>query len=91
MLRKLELFRDRSRPLGTVLARGRLSTAFGCGPIPWGTEKTRLTGSLPVERYFHEVFRYVERMDTQHWVLVCVAAVIVGVLCMRGFGSRSGY
>ena len=30
-------------------------------------------------------------LDPQQWFLVLVAAVIVGFLFLRGFGSRSGY
>ena len=74
-----------------AFAHGRFPAAFGRDPSSRGAEEIRSTGSLPVERYFHELFRYVERLDTHHWVLVFVAAVIVGVLCMRGFGSRSDY
>ncbi len=44
-----------------------------------------------MEHFFRDFVRYVERMGTQEWLLVFVVALIVGVICMRGFGSRSGY
>ena len=40
---------------------------------------------------YREVMRFIEHMDTQEWLLVLFAAVIAGLLCMRGFGSRSNY
>jgi hypothetical protein len=33
----------------------------------------------------------VNRFDAQDWLLVFVGAVLIGVFCMRGFGSRSNY
>jgi NADPH:quinone reductase-like Zn-dependent oxidoreductase len=38
-----------------------------------------------------ELMYYVNRMGPQQWVLVLGAAIIVGVFCLRGFGSRSNY
>jgi len=35
--------------------------------------------------------RHVDRMDTQEWLLLLVGVIIVGVFCLRGFGSRSQY
>ena len=42
-------------------------------------------------KYVREVFRFLEQLDTQEWVLVLLGLVVVGFLCMRGFGSRSDY
>ena len=43
----------------------------------------------------HRFLRYltntIDRMDMQDWVLVLFAMIIVGFICMRGFGSRSNY
>ncbi len=40
---------------------------------------------------YREVMRFIEGMGIQEWLLVLFAAVIVGLVCMRGFGSRSNY
>ena len=40
---------------------------------------------------WRDVMRTVESMSVQHWILVLVAAIIVGFCCLRGFGSRSKY
>jgi hypothetical protein len=32
-----------------------------------------------------------DRMGPQGWVLVLAAMIVVGGVCMRGFGSRSRY
>ena len=42
-------------------------------------------------KFFREVVRFLEQLNTQEWVLVLVGLVIVGFVCMRGFGSRSNY
>ena len=42
-------------------------------------------------KYVREVIRFLEQLDTQEWVLVLLGLVVVGFLCMRGFGSRSDY
>ena len=40
---------------------------------------------------YRDAMRFVDQLDTQQWLIVGIVAVVVGVLCMRGFGSRSGY
>ena len=42
-------------------------------------------------QYFRMAMRYVERFDTQDWLLVFLIAVGIGAFCMRGFGSRASY
>ena len=41
--------------------------------------------------YIRQVMRFIETMDTQEWILVLFGVVIVGLVCLRGFGSRSKY
>jgi hypothetical protein len=38
-----------------------------------------------------QAMRMVERMGTDEWIIVGVVAMVIGFICMRGFGSRSGY
>lgn len=40
---------------------------------------------------WRNVMRTVDSMDTQEWMLALIAVIVVGFLCMRGFGSRSQY
>lgn len=40
---------------------------------------------------YYDLMRHVERMDPQEWLLALIGVVIVGLICMRGFGSRSSY
>jgi hypothetical protein len=35
--------------------------------------------------------RLVERLDRGEWTLVLLGLVLVGWICLRGFGSRSSY
>lgn len=41
--------------------------------------------------FYRDVMRFIEHMDRQEWVLALIAVVVVGLVCMRGFGSRSNY
>jgi hypothetical protein len=41
--------------------------------------------------FYREIVRYVDRMGLQEWLVVLAVVIIVGVICMRGFGSRSRY
>lgn len=40
---------------------------------------------------WHQIVRYVERMGPQEWLFVLAAMILVAIVCMRGFGSRSRY
>jgi hypothetical protein len=42
-------------------------------------------------RYGDELGHMLNRMDRMQWLLVFGAAVLLGFLCMRGFGSRKQY
>ena len=44
-----------------------------------------------MSHFSRDVIRFIERMDSQDWLLTLVAVVVVGLFCMRGFGSRSNY
>jgi hypothetical protein len=44
-----------------------------------------------VNQFIRDVVRFIEQMDTQDWLLALLAVVVVGLFCMRGFGSRSNY
>ena len=44
-----------------------------------------------MSKFYRDVLRFLEQLDTQEWVLVLMGLVVVGFLCMRGFGSRSDY
>jgi len=40
---------------------------------------------------YNDLMRYVQRMDPEEYFVLVVLAVAVGLLCLRGFGSRSTY
>ncbi len=40
---------------------------------------------------WRRVMHYAGRMGPQEWLLVLVAVIVVGLICMRGYGSRSNY
>ncbi len=44
-----------------------------------------------IYHYYYEAARVVEHLTVHQWVPVLIGAVIIGVLCLRGMGSRSSY
>ncbi len=42
-------------------------------------------------QWYREVLRFIDHMDMQEWVLALGALVIVGLVFLRGFGSRTNY
>jgi len=44
-----------------------------------------------MEHYWNLFIRYTDSLEPKHWLFVLAALVIVGLVCMRGFGSRSRY
>jgi len=43
------------------------------------------------QEFCSEAMRWIDQMTTTHWFLVLVIVVVIGCVCMRGFGSRSNY
>jgi len=41
--------------------------------------------------WLSQLIRQMERMSTEQWLLIFIAAMIVGAISLRGFGSRSNY
>jgi hypothetical protein len=41
--------------------------------------------------FFHDIVRHLDRWGPQQWFLVLAAMILVGAICLRGFGSRSQY
>jgi hypothetical protein len=41
--------------------------------------------------WIREIFHYAGRLDPQQWLLVLIVVIIIGLVCLRGFGSRSQY
>jgi hypothetical protein len=48
-----------------------------------------------VETYYQqarqEFMQVIMHMKVDHWLIVFGVLVVIGVLCMRGFGSRTSY
>ncbi|MGD0900678.1 MAG: hypothetical protein ABR915_22835 [Thermoguttaceae bacterium] len=38
-----------------------------------------------------DLMRWVDRSSPQQWLMLLAVVIIVGLVCLRGFGSRSGY
>ena len=44
-----------------------------------------------IMRFCEQAFNHVYGFDRQTWLYVFAAVVVVGALCLRGFGSRTDY
>jgi len=44
-----------------------------------------------IERVISSLFRHLNGFDRQQWILFFIGTLVVGYLCMRGFGSRKNY
>lgn len=42
-------------------------------------------------RYLDQLTNYAGNLERQHWILLSVAVLVMGLICMRGFGSRTNY
>ena len=40
---------------------------------------------------FRDVLRYVEQMNAQEWIVFAAVGGLIGILSMRGFGTRSRF
>jgi hypothetical protein len=40
---------------------------------------------------YRNLSRYIDQMGSTEWLLVVFIGICVGIFCLRGFGSRSGY
>ncbi len=48
-------------------------------------------GDATMTQVVHELTRYVDHMSLQQWTLLLIAVIALGMLCLRGFGSRANY
>lgn len=44
-----------------------------------------------MQSYFREILRFIDRLGPTEWVLVLGVVIVIGLVCMKGFGSRSNY
>jgi hypothetical protein len=42
-------------------------------------------------KYYNQAMNSIAHFNNQDWFLIMIGVVIVGMVCMKGFGSRSGY
>jgi len=43
------------------------------------------------DRYYNQLMRFVFSMDMREWALALGAMILLGVVFLRGFGSRRDY
>ena len=42
-------------------------------------------------RFYQEALRFVTRLNSEEYLLLLLATIVLGFFCLRGFGSRSHY
>jgi hypothetical protein len=74
----------REPPENAALSMNR-GTCFFAGP----------TGDVLMMYYLHDLYyqllNYANRLTPQQWVMVLTVTLVLGMLCLRGYGSRSNY
>jgi hypothetical protein len=43
------------------------------------------------DRACHQVFRFVDHLSPQEWLIALAIVTVLGFVLLRGFGSRSSY
>ena len=44
-----------------------------------------------IEYYFDRSVLYFDRLNHDQWIFLLIGICLLGLYCMRGFGSRSNY
>ncbi|MHB0955144.1 MAG: hypothetical protein ACYC6N_06740 [Pirellulaceae bacterium] len=44
-----------------------------------------------IDRFFAPFSQFCFSLSRHEWILLFVAALLIGYFCMRGFGSRANY
>lgn len=44
-----------------------------------------------ISRYFNVTLHYFDRLNSHQWIWLLIGIVLLGLYCMRGFGSRAKY
>jgi hypothetical protein len=47
--------------------------------------------SYQIMNYVDAVTRSVGHLHREHWIAISVVVLVLGLICMRGFGSRNNY
>lgn len=44
-----------------------------------------------MQSLFRQILRVIDRLGPTEWVVVLGVVIVIGLVCMKGFGSRSSY
>ena len=44
-----------------------------------------------MQGYANDLLIYINRLEPQHWMVILAGVIVVGLVCMKGMGSRSSY
>ena len=44
-----------------------------------------------MDQFFQNALKYADHLGTQEWAFLLIGVILIGFVCLRGFGSRSGY
>ena len=46
---------------------------------------------MSLRELWREVWQFINGLDAQEWLFVLLGVVVIGLICLRGFGSRTNY
>ncbi len=70
----------RRRGVASAAAAGAVATAAG-----------GLLATNYISQLINGALQSVTHLDRNAWLIVLIVALVVGTICLRGFGSRSDY
>ena len=84
------LSRITGRPVltGEIVRSLPATVTYGCN-VGYQSEGLEMLNF--VYRAAHVATNFVSQFDRQHWLWISVAVLALGLLCLRGFGSRTNY
>lgn len=71
----------------TCAGRRRGFAAFAAVPLAPGM----LLATNFVSEAWKATMNWINHLDRNAWLIVLCCALVIGTLCLRGFGSRSNY
>ncbi|HEY2147147.1 MAG TPA: hypothetical protein VGH32_04375 [Pirellulales bacterium] len=81
--------RFKSRRLRRSHRRRGAASAAAAGAV--GTAGGGLLATNYISQLVDSALQSVSHLDRNAWLVVLIVALVVGTICLRGFGSRSDY
>jgi len=44
-----------------------------------------------LQRLYSRILHYAGNLEPHHWIILLVVLILIGLFCLKGFGSRANY